>query len=467
VPEGIPNIKRITPLPIFDKPQVWDFVIHEHHAEKAGLHYDLRLVDPATHIAHSWAIRNLPINTSGQKALAVRQPDHTEKYTKFEGILTDGYGKGIVKIYKAGKAEVLKSTGAHLRFNLYDGTRTTRLSLINTGGLNWLFFNHTSTEASKPHIPRTKPSFKSIEPDQISYDNPNQVIAPKIDGAANIFDLRGEKGVDVYSYRPSKKSHELIDHTYRIQANKITLPKDLKNTVLMGEVFAKDRQGRVLPPQDTTGALVSNVWGARNKVPGFGIALYDVLRYKGQPYADRPYKDKLQILQDISSRVPQLSTPPFAFSAKDKRQLLSRVSFKQHPLTEEGFIIYDLDKSLPTKAKFKEDYDVYIREIHRGKNANANRMGKMSYSYTPDGPIIGKVGGGFSHVLRQQIFDNPDDYIGKVIRVYALGKTANGVLKVPQFKDFRTAEMFPLKKLGFHKIAKKQSTCTIKKITSK
>lgn len=439
---GIPDKKRITPLPHFDKPQAWDYVIHEHHADRAGLHYDLRLVDPATGIAHSWAIRNLP-ESPGQKSLAVRQPDHTREYTKFQGVLTDGYGKGTVKIYKSGVAEVLKSDGTHFRFNFYDGTRTTRYSLIATGGNNWLFFNHTSTEENKPYIPRSKPSYKSIAPEAVEYNNPNQVVAPKIDGAANIFDLRGRKGIDVYSYRPSKKSQELIDHTYRLRANEVALPHDLKNTVLMGEVYARDPQGRALPPQDTTGALVSNVWKSRNKVPDFGVALYDVIRYKGTPYNDRPYRDKLPILQDIARQVPYLTTPPLAFTPEEKRRLLSQVSFKQHPLTEEGFVVYDLDKSVPTKAKFKEDHDIYVRRILPGEGQNANRMGRIEYSYTPNGPIIGNVGGGFSNELRQDMWDNPKKYIGRVMRVYSIGKTANGALKVPQFKDFRDAELFP------------------------
>lgn len=465
MPLGIPDRGRKTPLPHFDSPQKWKYVIQRHEADRAGLHYDLRLVDPKTRIAHSWAMRYLP-TTPGQKTLAVRQPDHTEEYTNFEGIIEDGYGKGKVSLHESGEFEVLKSDGAHFRFNHYTGTRTVRYSLISTGGDNWLFFNHTPTQESKPHIPRSKPSFKTIEPSLIRYDDSNQVIAPKIDGAANIFDLRGSKGVDVYSYRPSKKSSELIDHTYRIGANRIQLPNSLKDITLMGEVFAVDEKGRALPPQDTTGALVSNVEKARTKVPGFGIALYDVLRYKGQPYSDKPYKEKLSILSDISSQVPALTLPPLAYTPEQKRQLLSQVSFKQHPLTEEGFVVYDLDKSLPTKSKFKEDYDVYIREIHHGQGKHSGRMGYLRYSYTPSGPIVGKVGGGFSDDLRQKMADRPQDYIGKPIRVYALGKTTTGALKVPQFKDFRTAELFPkLGQLNFNKAFNEldQNASTLKK----
>lgn len=438
---GIPDKKKITPLPQFSNSMAWDFVIHDHHAEKAGHHYDLRLVDPGTNIAHSWACRRVPENP-GDKVLAVRQPDHTREYTKFKGILASGYGKGTVDIYKSGVVEVLKSDSTHFRFNVYEGTKTIRYSLINTGGNNWLWYNHTATEQNKPYIPRSKPSYKSIDPSSISYENNNEVLAPKIDGAANIFDLRGSKGIDVYSYRPSKKSSELIDHTYRLRLNEVKLPPDLKRTVLMGEVFAKNPDGTVRPSQDTTGALVSNVWKSREKSPEFGVAIYDVLRYKGKDTSNLPYREKLPILQDIQRQVPRLTTPPFAFSPDEKRQLLTQVSLKKHPLTEEGYIIYDLDKPVPYKAKFQEDYDVYVRAIHEGKGKHAGRMGHISYSLTPTGPIVGDVGGGFSDMERIDIWNNQAYYLGKPMRIYSMGQLPSGAYRVPQFKDFRTAELF-------------------------
>jgi hypothetical protein len=441
---GIPDRAKFSTPDIVENPTPWNFVIHEHNADKAGLHYDLRLVDPRTGVAHSWAIRNLP-NFPGDKTLAVQQPDHTEAYTKFEGVISDGYGKGTVRIYKSGKIEVLKSTPNHIRFNMYEGTRSIRFSLINTGGVNWLFFNHTPTSDNKPYIPRSKPSFKSIPPDTVSYTDRNQVLAPKIDGAANIFDLRGPHGVDTYSYRPSKKSTEFIDHTYRVGTHKIKLPSTLSGTTLMGEVYARDKDGRALPSSETTGALVANVWKAREKVPDFGIATYDVLRYKGKPYSDQPYSEKLRILQEIAQQVPQLSPPPLARTPEEKRKLLARVSFKQHPLTEEGYIVYNLDKPIPQKAKFMEDYDVYIQEILPGQPGTrlSTSMGTIGYSITPGGPVVGYVGGGFSDQERADIWANPKRYIGKPIRVYGMGQSARGTIRSPQFKDFRTGELFP------------------------
>lgn len=430
-------------MPQFAKAQAWEFVIHDHNADRAGHHYDLRLVDPGTNIAHSWACRNLPM-TPGDKVLAVRQPDHTREYTKFRGVLADGYGKGTVDIHKAGMVEVLKSDNAHFRFNLYEGTRTIRFSLIHTGGNNWLWFNHTPTEQSKPHIPRSKPSFGNIPVDQVDYNNANQALAPKIDGAANIFDLRTNKGIDVYSYRPSKKSSELIDHTYRLRFDNVEVPKELNNTTLMGEVFSIDpKTKKVKASQDTTGALVANVWKSREKSPEFGVAIYDVLRYRGKDYSNMPYRDKLQVLNDVNEKIPRLTPPPIAFTPEEKRRLLTQVSLKQHPLTEEGFVIYNLDKSVPTKAKFRDDYDVYVRSIHKGQGQNSDKLGYIKYSFTPDGPIVGKVGGGFTRQERQDIYNNPEQYIGLPMRVYAQGQLRSGALRVPQFKDFRTAELFP------------------------
>ena len=58
-----------------------------------------------------------------------------------------------------------------------------------------------------------------------------------------------------------------------------------------------------------------------------------------------------------------------------------------------------------------------------------------------EGNIV-KVGSGFSKELRQEIWKNPDAYIGKVISVQYFEETVNqqgGIsLRFPVYLDFRT-----------------------------
>ena len=86
------------------------FVVQEHHADKAGLHYDLRLEKDG--VAKSWATRKLPelVNIRSKKIQLFPTPDHDLTWMDFEGEITDGYGKGKVKMWDKGKYNIIKWT---------------------------------------------------------------------------------------------------------------------------------------------------------------------------------------------------------------------------------------------------------------------------------------------------------------------------------------------------------------------
>lgn len=84
------------------------FVIHEHHAVKAGLHYDLRL--EKDNVLKSWASKKIPklIDDPSLKIIIFQQPDHNISWFDFEGKIDDGYGKGNVIIWDTGTYDIIK-----------------------------------------------------------------------------------------------------------------------------------------------------------------------------------------------------------------------------------------------------------------------------------------------------------------------------------------------------------------------
>jgi len=101
---GIPRARRTYALPNGVKDKIWTMSVQEHDAQKAGKHWDLRLVDPATGYAHSWAVpkAQFPVER-GKPLLAVRTPTHTSNYAlnfgdKGPRKIGKGYGKGVVEI---------------------------------------------------------------------------------------------------------------------------------------------------------------------------------------------------------------------------------------------------------------------------------------------------------------------------------------------------------------------------------
>jgi DNA ligase D-like protein (predicted 3'-phosphoesterase) len=87
-------------------PVVTDFVIHEHRAKKAGLHYDLRIRFGDS--LKDWAFRKVIPTEPNIKRLGIEQEDHHPSWLDFEGQIQDGYGAGELRIWDKGQIEILQ-----------------------------------------------------------------------------------------------------------------------------------------------------------------------------------------------------------------------------------------------------------------------------------------------------------------------------------------------------------------------
>ncbi|MDH5185655.1 MAG: ATP-dependent DNA ligase [candidate division WOR-3 bacterium] len=90
------------------------FVLHKHWA--THLHWDFRLEKDG--MLKSWAVpKGLP-EKSGIRRLAIQVEDHDLDYIDFQGIITEGYGTGKVKIEDNGNYESLEFEKDRIRFFL-------------------------------------------------------------------------------------------------------------------------------------------------------------------------------------------------------------------------------------------------------------------------------------------------------------------------------------------------------------
>lgn len=138
---GIPQKGLTHPIRAIAKPEAWEFVVHDHHALKAGRHYDLRLGDPETGHGHSWALRKWP--APGEKRLAIIQSTHSIPYFDWKGTIESGYGAGKVEIADRRKVTVTKTTPDQITFA--SGPHEV-YSLVRTGlrdSKAWLLVNRS------------------------------------------------------------------------------------------------------------------------------------------------------------------------------------------------------------------------------------------------------------------------------------------------------------------------------------
>jgi DNA ligase D-like protein (predicted 3'-phosphoesterase) len=428
---GIPMNKAMAQIPTTKEPFRTNWVVQHHKAKRAGPHYDLRLNLGGR--AYSWAVPKWP--GFGEKRLAIRQPDHTVKYMGFSGKLGKGYGQGTVSIWKSGQVQVIYTNPKHIKFVYISSNTPQEFNLIHTGGKNWILYNTTKTREQSPNIPDYKSSYKSTkESDLEKYiTNDRYSMEPKIDGAHNLLILEKNKQPKILSYRKSKRSETgLIDHTWKFpELHGIKTPKGTEG-IYRGEVYATHKGGQVASVYDLAGILNSNTDKALDTMNHKNIKLRMAVFGK---HGDQSIEDKKKAISKVVQSLPSgFESIERAETESDKRRLLRSIRQKTHAKTHEGVVVVDNKTGTPAKFKLRPDYDIHIRRIFEGSGKYKGKAaGGFYYSVTPHGPIVGKVGTGFTDALRRDMFENKEKYIDRVATVHAMGRNKSGALREPSF----------------------------------
>lgn len=441
--KGIPDRTEFGDLGQLEKDKLYDWVVQQHQARRAKLHYDVRFGNKDTGL-YSWAVRKgLP--SPGNKHLAIQQPLHSFGYAGFEGEIPSGYGAGTVKKHDAGEILITNVGDKSISFTTAHKRYPERYILVKpkaTGSKNWLLMNTTPTET----IPYEKIHYKTVDPEDIDKHlqnlKPGSSVQAKLDGAASLTKLM-DKHYDVASYRVSKETGGPIVHTERVFGGRpeADIPKDLKGTVLRGELYGV-KNDKSIPPHELGGLLNSSVAKSLRKQKSEGVdirnMIFDIDRLgKKRITTDVAYPERMKMIQDVLSRVNfpegKFHLPDEATDQAGAKTLWDKIVAKQHPLTEEGIVIHP-PTGKPIKTKIRPDYDVHIKNIFPGLGKYENvGAGGFEYSLKPEGNIVGRVGTGLSDEVRKDMWSNPDAYIGRVARVKAHEQLPSGALRVPAF----------------------------------
>jgi ATP-dependent DNA ligase len=266
------------------------------------------------------------------------------------------------------------------------------------------------------------------------------VLTPKLDGALTHVYIRNNGPSRAFSYRISKRTGQHIEYTQKIPGLAETSSPGNKKTTLdvRGELVVFDQQGRILPHQEISGYLNSRADTALNRMEleqlKPKIALFDIWD------DDRPYEERLSTLRAVADKNPGVFfVPEVAKSPMEKQLLIEKIRSGNYPQTREGVVVDGTHK-----VKFNQTATVYIHSVYNtltsGSKFEGTAVGGITYSLTKGGPPIGRVGSGFTDVIRRDIYRNKAKYIGLPIIIEHQGQyETTKAYRAPAFKNFLLA----------------------------
>lgn len=476
--EGLPDPGRFGRTQEIPSGKLLQYVVQRHLAERAGPHYDVRFGEGRKDRPDlfSWATKK-ELPGPGGKIMLYQQPLHRGQYAEFEGTLLSGYGKGVVKKHDRGTVIVthadkdkIKFVVAHRKFPEYftmvrqsgpPGQPRTERQAKSQGG-SWLLINTTPVSAAKflggkpEEVGLNKLRYTKIPEEKIEkLFDPKYMVQEKMDGASALIHLLGDR-IEAVSYRVAKGGHPII-HTFRVfgpagAKTSVKIPPELQGTILRGEVYGTKGK-EVIPPQQLGGLLNASVQRSLEKQKELGIDLkvmpFDIVRHGKEtvPPLSLSAEERMNRLREIVKHLPQnkFRLPETAQTPLEAKSLVETIKRRMHPRTQEGVIAWPREAGkAPVKAKFTPEADVWVKNIFPGGGKlTGSGAGGFEYSLSPTGPVVGRVGTGFSDEVRREMLADPEGWLNRMARIRAQDKFPSGAYRAPAFIALH--EDYPMK----------------------
>lgn len=479
---GLPDPERFGDVRELVRHKLIPWVVQKHDAAKAGPHFDIRMGDKDL---YSWATKK-ELPGPGGKISVFQQPLHRKAYANFEGVLEKGYGKGTVKIHDKGKVIVTKAEPDQISFTVAHKKFPENYTLIRTGGPpsssqrtargrasqggTWLMVNTTPRDAAKmlggspEEVGLAKLRYAKVPAEDVEkvFDG-NYLIQEKLDGASSLFHLLSDR-IEALSYRTTKEGAPIV-HTYRIfgpGGGKVytkPIPPELVGTILKGETYGVQK-GKVIPPQELGGILNASVVNSleaqsKKKISLKGM-LFDVVRMGKEPVPPLSLtpEERGAKLEEISKFLPKtkFSLPETAETPEEARALFESISKGEHPRTSEGIVAWPKEPGkVPKKVKLFPEADVWVKRIFPGLGKLEGKgAGGFEYSRSAEGPVVGRVGTGFTESTREEMLKDPENWEGRMARISSQGDfPRTGAFRAPAFVALH--EDYPAKSAGWFK----------------
>jgi DNA ligase-1 len=261
----------------------------------------------------------------------------------------------------------------------------------------------------------------------------------KLDGSRYVLYLNCDPygrrdGNALLSRRVSVKDDMHVDRTDQVPHITDVNYKGLDGTVLDGEVFLTDFK--------TTSSIISSgpALAVQKQEAGEWLTyrVFDVPVFRGIDIRGKPLSVRRKVLETVVERMNNEYVEAIEqFPADQIKDKFTEITNEGG----EGCIVKDVRQGYGMGwAKMKKSYEVscFISGFKPGKGKYKGMVGAIEISVMDgDKPVAVGFASGFVDSVREDMSEEPENFIGKVVDVYAHEISSGGRLRHPTFYRFR------------------------------
>jgi len=250
---------------------------------------------------------------------------------------------------------------------------------------------------------------------------------PKIDGYRVLlhkWDEGGEQVTKAFSRRMNDITESLPE------LDEIAFPAG--EYIFDAEVVAAD--GSYSSTAERIGRTADNV----ERDVEMNFAIFDMLVYAGEHIWEQSLRHRLNKLESAlisinDDRIGQLPTFENTEKARDIGRKYEGLIWKEPSASYE---FGSRSKAWIKEKNTEESVDVVAAGFVEGEGRLDGTLGKVSIE-TSDGVDVGNTGSGFTDAMRDEVWENRDEYLGEPLEVSSEAIGSEGRLRFPIFERWR------------------------------
>jgi ATP-dependent DNA ligase len=207
------------------------------------------------------------------------------------------------------------------------------------------------------------------------------------------------------------------------------------DTILDGEGIAPVEENTMGETQSMVGASPEHSWERQEEIGLLKYRAFDILKYRGRDLRGMPFEKRRIILESITAEIKE-------FHPDTTIEILEQVIADKKKFYEgeiaigrEGIMLKDLDAVYGDihgliKVKKHIRLTMIITGFKPGAGKHLGKVGSVGIGFFGEKQLT--FAGGLSDVLRQDMQDNPKNYLGQVIEIETQEFTTTGSLRHPR-----------------------------------